>query len=273
MPPRKDKKGSNSTSATTEPALAPIESGDQPNSPTASSNNDIASLRHELRSMAVDLNSKLDTVISNQEGILTRIQTLETKQHEMEEAIQFSSTTIEEIQDKNKTMSDGVSDLTTQINTVMSKINQLEEATLQLERHSRGFNLRFGGIPENPTESTTFPYDTVKKILTERFNMPIAEIEAAHRTGRAPKSASDKPRHIIARFIYRNERHSVLSGAKSALTNTGMFILPDLPAPDVAKKRSLRDVMKRAYDAGHHPVFRNGELYIQGRKYSAPQAS
>lgn len=223
-------------------------------------------MKHE---MALDLNSKLDTVIFNQEGLMARIQTLETKQHEMEEAFQFSSKTIEEIQAKSKTLADGVSKYAIQINTALSKIKHLEEATIQLERHSRSFNLRFGGIPENPTEPTTFAFDTVKKILTERFNMPDAEIEAAHRTGRTPKSASDKPRHIIVRFLYRSERHSVLTNAKSTLANTGMFILPDLPAADVAKKRSLRDVMKRAYDAGHHPVFRNGELYIQGRKYTS----
>ena len=267
--PKKDKKSA-TTSATTDSDLAPDESGDQPCSLSASLDDEIAGLRRELRSMAKDLNAKLDTVICNQNNLMTRIQALETKQQEMEDGIQFSSKTIEEIQDKNKTLSDGVSHMTTQISTALAKIKHLEEATLSLERHSRSFNLRFGGIPENPTEPTTFPFDTVKKILTERFNMPDAEIEAAHRTGRAPKSATDKPRHIITRFLYRSERHSVLMNAKSALASTGVFVLPDLPASDVAKKRSLRDVMKRAYDAGHHPVFRNGELYIQGRKYTAP---
>ena len=58
--------------------------------------------------------------------------------------------------------------------------------------------------------------------------------------------------------------------AKKALTNSDVFVLPDLPAADVSKKRALRDVMKRAYEAGHHPVFRNGELFIQGKKYQAP---
>ena len=172
-------------------------------------------------------------------------------------------------------MSAGVSNLSTQLNTALNKIKHLEEATLNLERHSRSFNLRFGGIPENPTEPTTFPYHTVKKILSERFNLPDTKIEAAHRTGRAPKSASDKHRHIIARLLYRYDCHNILRDAKEALTNTatGIFILPDLPASDVANKRSLRDVMKRAYDSGQHPVFRNCELYIQGRKYTAPQAS
>ena len=220
MPPRKEKNVPVSTSVSTEPDLAPVGSGDQPSSPTASSDNAIASLRQEVRLMSVDLNMKLDTVISSQQRLINRIETLETKQTEMEEALQFSSKTIEEIQDKNKTMSAGVSNLSTQLNTALNKIKHLEEATLNLERHSRGFNLRFGGIPNNPTDC-----------------------------------------------------HNILRDAKEALTNTGIFILPDLPASDVAKERSLRDVMKRAYDSGQHPVFRNGELYIQVRKYTAPQAN
>ena len=239
----------------------------------ASSDNDIITLRRELRSMASDLSSKLDTVINKQDSILKRIQTLETKQRGMEEAIEFSSKSIEEIQKKQKNLSDGVSTLTTQLNTAITKIKHLEDDTLNLERHSRSFNLRLGGIPENPKEPTTFPYDTVKKILTERYNMPEAEVEAAHRTGRPPQSPSDKPRHIIARFLYRSERQAVLSRAKHSLANTGMFILQDLPAADVAKKRSLRDVMKKAYDAGNRPVFKNGELYIQGRKYTPTPSS
>ncbi len=213
--------------------------------------------------MAADLKKKLDTVISNQQNLVHRIETLETKQMETEEALQFTSKSVEEIQDKNKTMSAGVSDLSTQLNTALNKIKHLEEATLNLERHSRSFNLRFGGIPETHSEPSTLSYDKVKKIPAERYNLPDIEIEAAHRAGSAPKSASDKHRHIIARFLYRSDRYEILRGAKEALTNTGLFILPDLLASDVAKKRSLRQVMKRAYDSGQHPVFRNGELYIR----------
>ena len=216
-----------------------------------------------LRSMAMELTTKLDTVLSNQEGILSRIAAVKNKQLVMEESLQFASKSIEEIQSENKILSDGCSGLTALISTSEVKIKQLEEATLQLDRHSRSFNLRFGGVPETSSDPSTLPYEAVKRILAEKFQMPGTEVEAAHRTGRATKSPTDKPRHIIARFIFRHERYSVLVNAKKALTNSDVFVLPDLPAADVSKKRALRDVMKRAYDAGHHPVFRiNGELFI-----------
>ena len=62
------------------------------------------------------------------------------------------------------------------------------------------------------------------------------EIENAHRSGRVPKAPGDKPRHILAKFIYRPERRAVLLEAKPILAKVGIFILPDLPAADVAKK-------------------------------------
>ena len=58
--------------------------------------------------------------------------------------------------------------------------------------------------------------------------------------------------------------------AKQVLANTSLFVLQDLPAADIAKKRALRDVMKRAYDSGNRPVFRNGDLFINGKKYVNP---
>jgi hypothetical protein len=228
MPPKIRKDAASASAAAT--VLPPVVSGDHPG-------NDMASLRRELRSLAVELTTKL-------------------------ESLQFASNSIEEIQSENKILSDGFSRLTALIATSEVKIKQLKEATLQLERHSRSFNLRFGGVPETSSDPSTLPYEAVKRILAEKFQMPGTEVEAAHRTGRAPKSPTDKPRHIIARFIFRHERYSVLVNAKKALTNSDVFVLPDLPAADVSKKRALRDVMKRAYDAGHHPVFRNGELFI-----------
>ena len=48
-----------------------------------------------------------------------------------------------------------------------------------------------------------------------------------------------------------------------------MFIMEDLTAADVIKKRGLRDVMANAYKNGERPLFRNGNLYINGKIYDA----
>ena len=58
--------------------------------------------------------------------------------------------------------------------------------------------------------------------------------------------------------------------AKKALTNSDVFVLPDFPAADVSKKRALREIVKWAYDAGHHPVFCNGSSLFRGRSTKPP---
>jgi hypothetical protein len=268
MPPRKEKK----SPASAEPAaqLPPIAPGDLTPPATTTDNDIVITIRRELRNMATDLHSKLDKVIKNQESLLSRMQIAEGKQREMEEALSFSTQSIEELQQKSKTFSVGISDIASQLQEAHKKIDHLGEATLNLERYSRSFNLRFGGIPESSSETPSFAYDQVKQILAEQFDMPDAEIENAHRTGKPPKMATDKPRHILAKFLYRPERMLILKRSKVALANSGMFVIQDLPPADAIKKRSLRNVMKKAYDAGKKPIFRSGQLFINGVKYTSP---
>lgn len=73
------------------------------------------------------------------------------------------------------------------------KIDRLEEANLQLERYSRGFNLRFGGIPESPHEKPSFPGEKIREILSTKFQLEDIKIENAHRSGRPTKPTSDLP--------------------------------------------------------------------------------
>lgn len=221
--------------------------------------------------MAADLHGKLDKVIRNQHDLLTRMEILESANEEMEKSLVFTTRSVEDVEKKNKSLSEGLCKMASQMKEAQSKIVQLEEANLHLERYSRGFNLRFGGIPETLNENPSYPYEKVREILTTKFNMADIKIENAHRSGRVPKVASEmslKPRHILVKFLYRPERLQILKHAKSSLINTSMFVLQDLPAADLAKKRSLRDIMKKAYDSGLKVVFRNGDLFIDGKKHT-----
>ena len=82
-------------------------------------------------------------------------------------------------------------------------------------------------------------------------------IENAHRTGKSDSSL--KPRHIIVKFLYRHQRAIVLKKARQ-LHDKSFFIIEDLPIVDAKKKRSLKDVMSKAFQEGKHPNFRNGTL-------------
>lgn len=269
MPRKPDKK--------TDPANPPCVSDDpivpSPGTGIPEDGDAINNLRREIQNLAADLNTKLDKALLNQESLLGRVADIEKKQRDMEESLSFSSSSVEELQSKNKILTEDLARMTSQMVTAQKNIADLERAALQQERYSRNFNLRFGGIPETNTKDPVVPLNQVKDLLTERFGLPDIEIENAHRTGKPPKSASDKPRHILVKFLYRSERQVILDRAKAmkaSLAKSGLFILRDMPAADVAKKRSLRDVMQKAYRDGRNPVFRDGDLYINGKKYVQP---
>ena len=216
--------------------------------------------------MKSGIHNKLDTVLTNQQSLLSRMTSIEDKHKELEKSVIFTSQAVDDMRKENIALTTNLKGTTSELESMKCKVVQLEESTIQLERYSRGFNLRFGGIPEVENEH---PYDIIKDVLADKFNLH-PEMERAHRSGRIPKTTTDRPRHILVKFLYRPERLAVLKRAKEALSNNGIFVLQDLPAADVAKKRSLREVMKVAYKAGKKPVFRNGNLYINRQKYTPP---
>ena len=255
------------TAMTTRARVSSAVSPSPDGSPPTSDKFDI--LRNDLRSMVSDIHSKLDKVILNQESLLQRVNTIENRQTEVENALSFTNDSVEELQ-QVATSTSSISKIQPQLQEVVKRLEKVEHNSLQLERYSRSFNLRFGGISEQPSELPSHAIQAVKEILADTFHLPDVTIEHAHRTGMKSSHASaDNPRHIIAKCIYRPEKLSIVRQAKKALQGTEMFVMQDLPLVDAAKKRSLCATMKQAYDKGQKVVFRNGNLFIDGKEFHA----
>ena len=226
-------------------------------------------LRNELRELKSGIQEKLDLVINNQQSLLTRMDNMESRHREMEKSVSYTSEAMDEIQQENNKLRYEMAKTSVQLEESHQKAAQLEVSVLNMERYSRSYNLRFGGIPELPNESPEYPYEKIKEILAEKCNLS-PKIENAHRSGHPSGSPNDKPRHILAKFIYRPERQAILLRAKSTLAKHGIYVVQDLPAADIKTKRSLKEVMHKAYKSGHKTVFRNGTLFINGQRYSPP---
>ncbi|XP_071959990.1 uncharacterized protein [Antedon mediterranea] len=139
------------------------------------------------------------------------------------------------------------------------RIKSLENEVLSLERYTRSFNLRFGGIAENPEEVCTI---TIDKIISSHFKKRVP-IENAHRIGRK----GPKPRHIIVRFQARPDRTDILKMARSCLKDSDIFVTDDLPYKDLNSKKQFKGIMKTAYEKGDRVLFKKGSLYINGKLY------
>ena len=87
-------------------------------------------------------------------------------------------------------------------------------------------------------------------------------IESAHRIGGHRTGASNDPRPVIAKFLYRPERLQVIQNKRSL--KNGVRISDDLIWEDRQKKKKLKGIMKQAYEKGKKPRFHHSNLYIDG---------
>ena len=108
----------------------------------------------------------------------------------------------------------GVDKLEDEVSKLATNINQAYERLLSLERYSRDLNLRFYNIPQDSNENCT---EQLKKrpyyLMIWTCIKPV--IENGHRIGGPRTSASNDPRPVIAKFIYRLERLKVIQKKRS----------------------------------------------------------
>lgn len=182
-------------------------------------------------------------------GLLNKqFESLNLKYEKLNGSVFENSERIDDVEDRLSTNKDSIEGLQT-------KLNEYKERCLHLERYSRDFNLRFLNIPEEPEEDCV---DKLQNILYDILGYQ-ANIENAHRTGRRRPG---KPRHIIAKFLYRTERRKVFTNRKNLGDN--VWIIEDMIKEDVDKKKLYQDLMKKAYLEGKKPRFHHGNLYIDG---------
>ena len=134
-------------------------------------------------------------------GLLNkRFESLNLKYEKLNGSVFENSERIDDIEDRLSTNKDSVEEL-------QIKLNEYKERCIQLERYSKDFNLRFLNVLEEPEE------DCVEKLQNILYDILgyQANIENAHRTGRR---RSGKPRHIIAKFLYKPERRKVFTNRK-----------------------------------------------------------
>lgn len=112
-------------------------------------------------------------------------------------------------------------------------MKSISEAQQKAERYSRSFNLRSGGTEEKQSEDVIFE---IKKVLSKYFNMNDVAIENAHRIG---KHQAGKSRHIIAKFLFRPERWSILAKARRSFEGTGYFITENVTPEDYRKNQNF----------------------------------
>ena len=206
----------------------------------------------------------MDNLLSNQAAFESKLEAIErrvtintTVTTELSRATEFNTNTIKDQQTVIDSLQKSLAAFA-QDNVSMS--SSLNAKISHSERHSRSFNIRFLGVPEQDGENCV---KLAEKLLLDKFHVGGSPIENDHRTG---KAVQGHPRHVIARFYSRVTRMDVLRTARAKLSATKIRIVDDLTQEDLREKNRVRPFMDELYKRQQRPSFRNGRLYADGKE-------
>ena len=203
-----------------------------------------------------DVAQKLNQVLANQTALENQLTDLEPKVvknvsdiRDITQSLDFESDRVTTAEKTISVMQQELNAQSRELHTMSTAMVNLQSQVLDLERYTRGYNIRIFGVSESQGEVCK---EKVDRILADEFAVESA-IENAHRTG---KAESGRPRPTIARFYSRFTRRAVMRVAKVKLQNTNIRFVDDLTKTDLEEKNRLK-----LYEKGKKPRFVQGRLY------------
>lgn len=179
-------------------------------------------------------------------------------------------TEITELRSENADLLTENNQLNRKVSTLENKYIVLHDRSLDQERHSRGFNLRFPDFKECITREDRQKEDCVAKVKAKLASVGLGDvyIENAHRVGPETTTLQDRPRQIIARFLYRPERRLVWMKRKQ-LWDLGCRMFEDLCKPDLDRKVKYAKDIEKLFKEGKRVWFSRGFYYVNNVKQTA----
>ena len=183
---------------------------------------------------------------------------LKTKVSDLETSANAKEIEFQEMKGELRDLNRKVEDQARDIAHLMKRADQSDQNNLELERHSRSSNLRFGNIQETTGE------DCKEKVLAAltQFDLGEVDIENVHRVG---EKKEGKTRFIIVRFVRRLERRLVLAKRKEFF-NKEIPLYEDLPKSDLTIKKKFAKEIAQHHINKDKCYFSRGVWYVNGIK-------
>lgn len=197
------------------------------------------------------------------ESLTTRLDNQHTEIKDLQKSANFFSHEISVLSKSNATSLQVIKEQQCAIDDYAVKLSELQTLIDDTQRYSRGFNLRFVGLPEEEDPQKEDCIEKIQQLIFTRLQIN-ADIENAHRVGRVQNG---KPRHVIAKFLRRPERYSVLR-QRYAFKVDKVMVFEDVIAKDLEARRKLAAVVQDARQNGKKTRFVKGDLIIEGKKYT-----
>lgn len=149
-----------------------------------------------------------------------------------------------------------------------TKMQELNDKLLLMEKHERKYNLLFYGFAEEKRGENVF--NKMRKVFVDDLKLDSQRVDSMYfaHAHRLPAEREDGPRPLIMRFAAFEDKELVLSNAHK-LAGSKRRILHDLP---VVMKKERGRLAKEAYTIRHEEALqtrikdRGLEVYLEVRK-------
>ena len=140
-----------------------------------------------VRSTLSALNTKMDNLLSNQAAFKSKLEAIErrvtintTVATKLSRATEFNANTIKDQQTVIDSLQKSLAALAQDNVSMSSSLNTLNATISRSERHSRSFNVRFLGVPEQDGENCV---KLAEKLFLDKFHVGGSPIENAPGAG------------------------------------------------------------------------------------------
>ena len=151
-----------------------------------------------------------------------------------------------------------------ELDTLQRENGKLNERLIDMQCRSMKYNLIFSGIPESEYEDSE---DKLRQFLYYEMGIEQRlEFGNVHRFG---KRVRDRPRPIIARFLYFSELDMVKRAGKN-LRGTNFGVNEQFPPEIEDKRRKLYPIMKAERKKKSKVVLIRDRLYVNDELVTVP---
>ncbi|CAL9708654.1 unnamed protein product [Knipowitschia caucasica] len=203
------------------------------------------------------------------ESTNTRMDTITKDIQELKTSLQYTQGEVDSLKEAHTKLTEHNKTQQTEFYKLCDSLLIFTDKMEYLEGQSRRNNLVFEGVLESQGESWADAEAKVKKILTEKLQLPpTVELERVHRVGR-PDGERSRPRPIVAKLLRWKDRDTILHRAKQ-LKGTNIYINEDYTDAVKRKRKELMPELRAARERGEIAFLRYDKLIVHPRTTSTP---
>ena len=196
-----------------------------------------------------EVNLKLDKILhslTELEALKDKVSSLEKECKDLKDSAEFAHNEITDLKATAIYACSSVERLGNELTSLQEELDYWKRRSIRLESYSRRENIKIFNVQETADENTEA---VVKKFLNENLKIPQNDVDEIRfeRVHRLPTRQNNKPRPIIARFSFFQDKELVWSFIKN-LKGSNTAIANDYPRPKEIENihKTIYPVLKKA---------------------------